>query len=213
MADEDREIKSQQDKEAKLIGNSDKRLHDSRKVWISDGNTTICGVYGPGTSMEISSNWSQPFDDLTPGTAFKLSSSAIQSMTGLTMVKTLNTQQVWQGNQPTQFNLELQLYALQDPDLEVMQPLSALEDFIAPDVNWFWGIGQIAKSLQVNIGRMVIYQPLVLNSVSIPFDKETDLKGRFVRCTVNLTLSTATMISKDMLKKGYCGIRSAYLQK
>lgn len=209
MADEDREIKGQQDKEAKLIGNSDKRLHDSRKVWISDGDTTICGVYGPGTSMEISSNCSQPFEDMTPGSAMKTAGAGLQAATGKTMVKALNTRQVWQGNAPTQFNVELQLYALQDPDIEVMQPLTALESFIAPDVDRFWGVGEIAKALQIDIGRMNIYQFLVLNSVSIPFDKETDLKGRFVRCTVNLALSTMTMITKDMLKKGY-GFKSGF---
>lgn len=211
MADEDRQIKNQQDKKTRIIGNSDARLHNSRKCWLTDETTTIVGVYGPGTSMEISSNWSQPFSEMTPGNAAQTAGGLLQATFGVTMVKTLNTQQVWQGNQPTQLNLELQLYALRDPDIEVMQPLSALEEFIAPDVSWFWGIGQIAKALQLRIGTMAIYQPLVLNSVSIPFDKETDLKGRFVRCTVNLALSTATVISKDLLKKGFCGIQSGYL--
>lgn len=200
MAYEDREI-STNGGEASLIGNIDTRLHDSRKCWISDGDTTICGVYGPGTSLEITSNWSMPFEDLTPGSAFKVGSSVLQAISGETMVKALNTKQVWQGNQPTQFNVELQLYALQDPDIEVMQPLHALETFIAPDVDMYLGgAGKIAKDLQLDIGRMCIYQPLVLNSVSIPFDKETDTQGRFVRCTVNLALSTATMVTKAMLK-------------
>lgn len=203
MADKDREIKNQEEK-TRYIGNSDSRLHFSRKCWLTDGTTTIAGVYGPGTSLEITSNWTMPFETMTPGQNMQTAGGLIQSRTGLTMVKTLNTQQVWQGNSPTQFNLELQLYALHDPDLEVMQPLRALEDFIAPDVDDFsLALGSIAKALQLNIGRMSLYQFLVLNSVSIPFDKETDLKGRFVRCTVNLALSTMTMISKDMLKKGY----------
>uniref|UniRef100_UPI00262F7C8D hypothetical protein n=1 Tax=uncultured Desulfovibrio sp. TaxID=167968 RepID=UPI00262F7C8D len=68
------------------------------------------------------------------------------------------------------------------------------------------GVGELAKALQVDIGRMAIYQMLVLNSVSIPFDKETDSQGRFVRCTVNLQFSTLMMITKDRLKKGW-GIR------
>ena len=126
-----------------------------------------------------------------------------QAVTGATMIKAFNTRQIWTGNSPTQFNLELMLYALQDPEVEVMQPLRALEYFIAPDVDMFWGIGQISRALQLNIGRRVIYQYLVLNSVSVPFDKEMDSQGRFVRCTVNLSLSTMTMVTKDMLKKGY----------
>lgn len=203
---EDREIKGQS--EAKIIGNIDKRLHDSRKVWISDGDTTVCGVYGPGTSLEITANWQQPFEEMTPGKALKTLGAVGQSATGMTFVKAINSRQTWDSNAPSQLTVELQLYALKDPDLEVMQPLAALENFIVPDVDYFLGgFGEIAKALQVDIGRMAIYQMLVLNSVSIPFDKETDSKGRFVRCAVNLQLSTLTMVTKDMLKKGY-GIRS-----
>lgn len=208
MADQDKEIKGQ--KEARLIGNSDVRLHDSRKVWISDGDTTICGVYGPGTSLEITANWQQPFEDMTPGKALKTVGAGLQAMTNQTFVKAINSRQTWDSNSPSQLTVELQLYALRDPDIEVMQPLSALENFIAPDIDKFiGGPGEIAKALQVDIGRMAIYQMLVLNSVSIPFDKETDSQGRFVRCTVNLTLSTLTLITKDMLKKGY-GIKSGF---
>lgn len=202
---EDREIKGQS--EATIIGNIDKRLHDSRKVWISDGETTIAGVYGPGTNLEVTANWKQPFEDMTPGKAVKSLGDFLQMKTGMTLVTALNSQQTWDSNSPTQLTVELQLYALKDPDLEVMQPLAALENFIAPDIDLFiGGVGEIAKALQVNIGRMAIYQYLVLNSISIPFDKETDSQGRFVRCTVNLQLSTLTMITKDMLKKGIGGI-------
>lgn len=191
----------------------DRRLHDSRKCWISDGDTTICGVYGPGTSLEITANWKQPFEEMTPGAALKNLAAAGQAATGMTLVKAINSRQTWDSNSPTQLSVELQLYALQDPDLEVMQPLAALENFIAPDVDGFLGgFGQIAKALQLNIGRMAIYQFLVLNSISVPFDKETDSKGRFVRCSVNLALSTMTMVTKDMLKKGY-GFKSGYMTK
>lgn len=204
MADKEREIKNRGDEKKRIIGNSDARLHASRKCWLSDGVTTIVGVYGAGTSMEITANWSQPFESMTPGQQMQTAGSLIQATTGATMVKTLNTKQVWQGNSPAQINLELQLYALHDPDIEVMQPLRALEDFIAPDVDSFSiGIGQISRALQLDMGRMAIYQDLVLNSVSIPFDKETDSKSRFVRCSVTLSLSSMTMISKDMLKKGF----------
>ena len=213
MAHEDKAIQCEQDRKAVLIGNQDKRLHFSRKCWLTDGWTTICGVYGQNTSMEISANWSQPFQDMTPGKVAPNVANALQARGGATMIKAWNTQQVWEGNSPTRFNLELQLYALSDPYIEVMQPLAALESFIAPDVDEFWGgMGNIAKALQLNMGRMCIYQFLVLESISVPFDKETDLKGRFVRCTVNLSLSTMTMITKDMLKKGYgrAGFKSGY---
>lgn len=210
MPEKEREIKPKTEDKKILIGNQDRRLHQSRKCWISDGKTTICGVYGSGTSMEITANWTMPFESMTPGSKFEAGASLIQATTGMTMVKALNTMQVWQGNAPTQFTVELQLYALQDPDIEVMRPLRALEAFIAPDVSSFIGMaGDIAKKIDLDIGRMCIYKELVLNSVSVPFDKETDSKGRFVRCSVNLSLSSMTMMTKDLLKKEN-GIVSGY---
>lgn len=210
MAEEERSIQNQRDSSATIVGNTDFRLSDARKCWISDGETTVAGVYGPGTSVEITANWTQPFEDMTPGSALRAGGAALQSVTGgSTLVKAFNTRQVWQGNSPTQFNVELMLYALQDPEIEVMQPIRALEYFIAPDVGMYWGIGQISKALQLNIGRRVIYQYLVLNSVSEPFDKEMDSRGRFVRCAVNLSMSTMTMVTRDMLKKGY-GLKSDF---
>lgn len=196
---------------ASVLGNTDKRLSDARKIWIADDQTTIVGAYGPGTSMEITANWMSPFEAATLGnTPLRTSAAFVQTITGMTLVSTLNTRQAWEGNEPTRFNVELMLYALRDPDLEVMQPLRALEYMIAPDVNDFWGVGgKIAKALQLNVANRIIYQYLVLENLSAPFDKEMDSQGRFVRCTVNLTLSTLTMVSKQMLKKGY-GVKSEY---
>lgn len=196
---------------ASVLGNTDKRLSYARKIWIADDQTTIVGAYGPGTSMEITANWMSPFEAATLGnTPLRTGAAFAQTMTGMTLVSTLNTRQAWEGNEPTRFNVELMLYALRDPDLEVMQPLRALEYMIAPDVNDFWGVGgKIAKALQLNVANRIIYQYLVLENLSAPFDKEMDSQGRFVRCTVNLTLSTLTMVSKQMLKKGY-GVKSEY---
>ncbi len=190
--------------QASCIGNIDTRLHTSRKAWLSDGETTVCGVYGPGTSMEIVATYNQPFEELTPSAITgNVIAGAAQVVSNKTMVSAMNTRLVWEKNDPTKFNLELQLYALKDTEKEVMEPLRALENFIAPDAAAFIGVGNIAKPLTLSIGRKIIYNYLVLESISIPFDKETDSKGNFVRATVNLTLSTITMVTKAMLKAGY----------
>ena len=128
--------------------------------------------------------------------------SALQAITGKTMITDVNTRNVWERNEPTEFTLEMQFYALRDPDKEVMQPLHVLENFIAPDTQAFFGVGNISKPLQLCIGRFCIYQFLVLKNMSLPFDKETDMKKRFVRATVTLDLATIAMISKDALKSG-----------
>lgn len=193
-----------------IIGNNDSRLHDSRKVWIASDEVTIVGAYGPGTSLEITSNMKMPFEGLTAGRGLDVASAGLQATTGMTMVSTLNSRQTWEGNSPHEFTVELKLYALSDTEQEVMKPLAALEYMIAPDVGEFWGFGgEITKTVQVSIGKRIIYNELCLKSISLPFDKETDSKGNFVRCTVNLTFSSIQMISKDMLKKGY-GLKARY---
>lgn len=210
MAGEEKAVGNKQQSQKKLIGNSDKRLADARKVWIADDETTVCGVYGPGTTMSVSANWSTPFEGMTPGAKFDVLAGLTQAYTGMTLVNELNSKLVWKGNDSTQFQVELMLYALQDPDKEVMQPLRALEYMIAPDVKGFFGLGgQISKAIQINIGNRIIYQYLVMDNMSAPYDKEMDSQGRFVRCTVSLSFKTMTMVSKEMLRKGY-GIKSDY---
>ncbi|MBQ7609115.1 MAG: hypothetical protein IJU76_14290 [Desulfovibrionaceae bacterium] len=206
MATDEKKAADKQSTGQKQVGNADSRLHESRKCWLEDGETVVCGVYGPGTSMSITANYKQPFENILTGSNSSIGefvTGAIQVVSGKTIVSAMNTRQIWENNSPTQFTLEMQLYALRDPETEVMAALRALETFIAPDASSFKGVGNVAKPLQLSIGRRIIYQFLVLNSISIPFDKETDSKGRFVRATVNLELSTLTMVTKDMLKSGY----------
>lgn len=181
------------------VGNADTGISDFRKVWIASPDVTVCGVYGPGTSQEITANWESPMESATLGNVAGAALGGVAQTGGMTTMTTFNTTQVWQSNRPTAFTVELKLYALSNPDAEVMQALSALEYMIAPDIGEFTG-GRIADHVQLNIGRMIIYQNLVVDAVSIPFDKEVDSKGRFVRCTVNVQLSTSTMISRAMLK-------------
>lgn len=186
------------------VGNMDSNISDARKVWIESPAVTVCGLYGPGTSQEITANWEQPFENLTIGNLAGHAGGYVQAEKGMTSMTSFNTQQIWSSNRPTAFTVELKLYALSDPDLEVMKPLAALEYMIAPDTRDSWGGGgKIAEAVQLNIGRIVIYQYLVIDSISIPFDKEVDSKGRFVRCTVNVQLSTTTMVTREMLANGY----------
>lgn len=93
-----------------------------------------------------------------------------------------------------------------------MKPLAALEWMISPDVSIDGGGsigGKIAAAVNLNIGTKVIYRDLCIDSISIPYDKEVDSQGNFVRCTVNVQFTTLTMITKDMLRKGY-GFKAAF---
>lgn len=210
MAEEAR-VTNKQGGQSTVIGNADPRLSDACKVWITDGSTTIVGVTGKGTTLDVSAQWNQPLQNMTPGNAAGEALQGVaQMLTGMTLVTALNTRKAWTGNEPTRFNVELLLYALKDTDKEVMQPLRALEYMIAPDVGDYFAFGgEIAKALQINFGNRIIYQHLTLDNLSVPMGGERDSQGRFVRCTVNLTMSTLTMVTKQMLKQGY-GVKSDY---
>lgn len=193
-----------------VIGNRDTRLSQFRKCWISGGEVTIVGAWGAGTSKEITANWNSPFEGESIGNKIPMAGGVAQAVTDMTSVSTLNSRQTWEGNRPTSFTVELKLYALEDPDVEVMQPIRALETMMAPDVSS--GVlsfgGRLPDRICLNIGSKIIYTDLVIDSLSQPFDKEIDSQGRFVRVTLNLQLSTLTMVSKDMLRKGY-GLQQA----
>lgn len=199
---------------AGAIGNNDPRVSDFRKCWLQgmDG-ATICGIYGPGTSREITANWIQPFAGESIGGKIPAAAGGLAQMaTGMTSVSSFNTRQTWEANQPTAFTLELMLYALEDAVAEVMQPLRMLENWIAPETMSLAGLmsmeaGKIPSFVLLNIGTKVIYTDCVINSMSLPFDKEVDSQGNFVRATVSLQLSTLTMVDRQMLGSGNYGIR------
>lgn len=197
------------------LGNNDSRVSKYRKCWLQgmDG-ATICGVYGPGTSREMTANWIQPFEGESIGGKMPAAAGGLaQTMGGMTMIHSFNSQQTWQANQPTAFTLELLLYALEDPIQEVMRPLQLLEQWFAPETMTLAGLlsmdfGRIPSLILLNIGTKVMYKDMVINSISLPFDKEVDSQGNFVRATVNLQLSTLTMVDRQMLNSGDYGIRA-----
>jgi len=179
------------------IGNNDPRVSAYLKTWICGEGLAVCGVTGPGTSKEVMANWTSPFEGESIGNKFSLAGGLLQSETSMTAIKTLNSRQVWNGNQPTKFNLELKFYALQDVAKEVMEPIRALEQMIAPETDNSFSFGRIPGMVSICIGRKVIYRDCVIESMSQPYDKEVYRGGGWIRCTVNLQISTVAMLNKS----------------
>jgi len=183
------------------VGNNDKRVSQYLKTWITgaDSDTgkglAVCGVTGPGTSKEVTANWQSPFEGESIGNKFQFIGGLTQTFTDATMIKTLNSRQVWNGNQPTKFNVELQFYALEDVQKEVMLPLYSLEKMIAPEVSNTELFGRIPGVVQLCIGRKMIYNNCVIESMSQPYDKEVWKGGGWIRCTVTLQISTVAMLN------------------
>lgn len=179
------------------VGNNDARVSQYLKTWISGGGLAVCGVTGPGTSKEVTANWQSPFEGESIGNKFQVAGGLIQSATDTTAISTLNSRQVWNGNQPTKFNVELHFYALEDVQKEVMLPLYYLEKMMAPETKAIAGLGRVPDSIELNIGRKMIYTDCVIESMSQPYDKEVWRGGGWIRCTVSLQIGTISMMNKS----------------
>lgn len=197
------------------VGNNDPAVSPYLKTWISGGGVVVCGITGEGTSKEIQCNWESPFEGESVGSKFQKAGGLIQAATGMTSVTSFQSRQVWGGNRPTQFNIVLQFYALRDPKSEVVDALKALETMAAANVNGMSPInfgaivsggnilGRVPPPVTINIGRNAIYADCVIESVSMPMDKEVNSAGYLVRAEVNLSIATMQMVGRSEVAAKY----------
>lgn len=199
-------------------GNNDPNVSPYLKTWVYQNGITICGVTGEGTSKELQANWDSPFEGESVGSKFSKLGGSLQSgvldeyigKTGLntntkgrTSVSTLHSRQVWGGNRPTQFNIVLQLYALSDPQSEVMNALIELEKMASPELNDIAPWGRIPGTVSINIGRNAIYPECIIESISTPLDKEINSEGLMIRVEVNLQIQTMQMINRSQVRSKF----------
>ncbi|MET4696639.1 hypothetical protein [Endozoicomonas lisbonensis] len=206
-----------------VLGVTDDRLSPYHKVWIMQGNTCVVGVIGEGTSKSVQANWSQPLQGDSVGNKLQKSGGLLQAETGLTTETTLSSTQIWSGNQPHSFSITLTLYARDNPANEVEGAISALERMQAPDLKgalpisatavWdkvkeqFGGessddehgnaTGRIPGEVILNIGRTVIYERCIIQSVSVPLDGPKSPDGYLLSADVSLEVSTKTLLNID----------------
>jgi len=197
--------------QGKAVGNNDSAVSPYLKTWISQGNVLVCGVTGDGTSKEIQANWDSPFEGESVGSKYEKTGGVIQTVTKTTSITTFQSRQVWGGNRPTQFNIVLQFYALSDPQTEVMDALIELEKMASPQVNSKVPVsvgggnafGRIPGTVVINIGRNAIYPDCVIESVSVPLDKEVNKDGLFIRAEINLSIQTMQMLNRSDIVSRY----------
>lgn len=179
------------------------------------GNICVVGALGDGTSKSVSANWSSPFEGDSIGSHLDKVGGLYQtgqlgsSGKGKTSVTTLQSTQVWEGNQPHSFTVNLVLYALSNPRKEVVDAIKALEVMQAPDLKARFpislssdddsttNVGRIPGEISINIGRSTIYRNCVISSVSVPLDGAKDRNGDLLSADVSLEVSTKTLINKD----------------
>jgi hypothetical protein len=208
-----------------LYGFTDNTVSDALKASVMQGDTMVIGLIAAGTSRSMQSTWDSPLMQANLGSVPGIAtiSNLAQITSGQTSLTTLNTTQVWQGNQPITFTLNLAFVALTDAVAEVMQPCKFLEQFASADVQngnpiggsatdtvlnmidsgakfikdpSANGFGRIPGEVTICIGRQMIYPHCVIESISIPLDKERDVNGNLLRAEVSLNIATKTMINR-----------------
>lgn len=190
---------------AQVYGNADKSVSEYLKAWIKAGDIWVVGLIGPGTSRQLQSNWTSPFEQSAVGSMFDKIGAVIQSQTLIpgmserTSISSFNSTQIWDGNRPHSFNLVLSFYALADPLKEVEMACSELEKMASPDLNSYLPGGRIPNTVTLNIGRRRVIPDCVIESISTPLDKEVGKDGYLLRTEVNLTICTKTTLSKDKI--------------
>ena len=208
-----------------IYGNADDKVSPYLKAWIAqpdrESKISVCvvGLIGQGTSRALQSNWESPFEQSSLGSMFEKAGGLVQATTGLTSISTLSSTQIWNGNRPSTFNLVLSFYAIRDARKEVMDPLRELEKMMGPNIqagqqgnsNWaekaisFFESampgGRIPLPVILTIGRRMMIPDCVIESMSVPLDKERDKFGYLVRAEVSLQISTKVMLNRDNIGK------------
>lgn len=212
-------------------------VDDGYEVWtpITDG------------SQEMSLNWNSPFEgtgaeskvptisamlqsgSLTPDLAALFGSTVaagdvgklLRSATGRTGITKLNSTQVFSGMPPVKFSFTAHFRALIDPETEVRQPVTQLEQWAVPQ--YLANEGIIAGALRngtkqspletiypsvapqilaMRYGDQTIL-PIVIESVSKPFTGPRSRKGEVLNVAVQLTVATLTAIDRRDIANYY----------
>jgi len=205
-----------------VYGNTDSKVSPYLKAWIAQPDAqskiSVCvvGLIGPGTSRSLQANWNSPFEQSNLGGMFEKTGGLIQAVSEKTSITTLSSTQIWEGNKPHTFNLTLSFYAISNALKEVMYPLRELERMMGPDIlvgetpasdstaEQIWNMmksakpgGRIPLPVILNIGRRMLIPNCVIESMSVPLDKERTKEGYLVRADATLSISTKVMLNKE----------------
>lgn len=221
LSDEEKKTAQGETGSLQLYGNADKKVSPYLKAWIAqpdaESKISICvvGLIGPGTSRSLQANWNSPFEGSNLGGMFEKTGGLLQATTEKTSVTTLSSTQIWEGNRPHTFNLTLSFYAIDDAQKEVMFPLRELERMMGPNVQAgdpsAGGAMELLKSaipggriplpVILNIGRRMVVPNCVIESMSVPLDKERTKEGYLVRADATLSISTKVMLNKENIRQ------------
>ncbi|MFM0158018.1 hypothetical protein [Paraburkholderia sediminicola] len=220
----------------------------AKEFTVDDGFEVHCPITD-GT-QEMSFNWHSPFEgagaeskaptlsamlqsgSLTPileafiarhgssGTADKALEALAQAQ-GRTGITKLNSTQTFTGMPPVKLSVTLHFRAVTDPQSEVRDPISQLEQWAVPQFLADDGViaGAVKSAgedgilqtiypsvtpqiLAMQYGDM-LYQPMVIESLSKPITNPRDASGVMISCSVQATICSLVAWDRRDIKRLY----------
>lgn len=171
------------------------------KVSLTNSSYSVAGYISQGAAMNIAQSWEAPFSGMNMGSISGVIGNAGQVATGLTSVARWNSIMVWEGGTPPTITLPLTFLAQYNPFIEVSGAIAALSAMISPqlkDVNKpLKPEGRIPEKVILNIGRRINLVDIIIQDLSFDLDAPRDSSGLFLRNTVNLQLSGASVYNSS----------------
>lgn len=174
------------------------------KVYIRSQTDMVVGYIGDGSSVQLASMWQSPFENQSVGgllgglgAAAGSLADTIQSATGMTSKSVFNSMLVWEGQQPPEFNLVVDLMATTNAQIEVNLAISTLLKMASPELNNIAPLGRRPETVTLNIGRNVALPNVVIKDVSYLLDAPRTSEGYFTHNTVTLQCSGNTSLNRS----------------
>lgn len=166
------------------------------KVYITSQTSMVIGYIGEGSSASLESMWESPFaNDSLGGVAGAISEAGgkvagmVQATTGNTSKSEFNSLLIWQGQQPPEFSLVIDLMATVNAKIEVNDAIMTLQQMASPELNAMLPGGRRPSPVICDIGRRLKLMDLVIRSVSYQLDAPRTSDGFYTHNTVTLQCS------------------------
>lgn len=226
----------------------DRRTVSAADNFVVDDGYEVWAPITDGT-QEMSLNWTSPFEGagaeskvpsisamlqsgtLTPDLIAMFSGTAavsdaakvLSNATGRTGITKLNSTQIFSGMPPVKFSFAAHFRALIDPDTEVRQPITQLEQWAVPQYLANDGlIAGVLKNGPRSVGLETVYPsvtpqllamkygdqtilPIVIESVSKPFTVPRSTQGEALNVVIQVTVATLTAVDRRDIAGYYRG--------
>jgi len=174
------------------------------KVYITSETDMVVGYIGDGSTSSLSSMWQSPFENQSLGglagqisEAARSAAGVFQTVSGHTSKSVLNSMLVWEGQQPPEFSLTIDLLATTNAFLEVNSAITCLLKMASPELNDYTPMGRRPETVVLDIGRRLKLMDVVIKDVSYLLDAPRTQAGYYSQNTITLQCSGNTSVNRS----------------